>query len=69
VITVCDKAREICPTFPGSGAQMHWGFSDPVAIEDDQERAEVFDRIAERLKSRLDYFVSTLPTASSESDA
>jgi protein-tyrosine-phosphatase/DNA-binding transcriptional ArsR family regulator len=69
VITVCDKAREVCPTFPGTGVQMHWGFADPVGIQDDQARAEFFDYIAQRLKSRLEYFVSTLPTTSSESDA
>jgi protein-tyrosine-phosphatase len=69
VITVCDKAREVCPTFPGTSAQMHWGFADPIAIQDDQTRAEFFDYIARRLKSRLVYFVSTLPPASSESDA
>lgn len=69
VITVCDKAREVCPTFAGTSAQMHWGFVDPVGIQDDQTRAEFFDYIAQRLKSRLEYFVSTLPTTSSESDA
>ncbi|MCU0511113.1 MAG: helix-turn-helix domain-containing protein, partial [Anaerolineae bacterium] len=25
VITVCDRAREVCPAFPG-GQQLHWGF-------------------------------------------
>lgn len=60
VITVCDKAREICPTFPGSGTPIHWGFPDPVAIEDEAERRVVFDRTARQLKSRIEYFLSTL---------
>ncbi len=30
VITVCDKAREICPTFPGSSTSLHWSLSDPA---------------------------------------
>lgn len=62
VITVCDRAREVCPTFPGSGTSMHWGFSDPVVIQDDTERRVVFDRIAYQLKSRIEYFLSTLPS-------
>lgn len=63
VITVCDKAREVCPTFPGSGTLLHWSLPDPVIIQDDTERMEVFQWTARQLKSRLEYFLSTLPTA------
>ena len=34
VITVCDRAREVCPTFPG-GQQVHWSFPDPADAADD----------------------------------
>lgn len=64
VITVCDRAREICPTFPGQGQQIHWGFADPVAIADADARAEAFEAIAIRLKSRISYFLTTLPQES-----
>ncbi|MBK8027193.1 MAG: metalloregulator ArsR/SmtB family transcription factor [Chloroflexi bacterium] len=67
VITVCDKARELCPTFPGSGQQLHWGFPDPVAIDDDDLRAKAFAMTAQRLKNRIAHFMSTLPTSESES--
>lgn len=67
VITVCDKAREVCPTFPGSGPQLHWGFPDPLSIADDRARAEAFAETAERLKSRIEYFLTTLPQNQSES--
>jgi len=66
VITVCDKAREICPTFPGSAIPIHWSFPDPVAIHDDAERANVFEQTAHQLKSRIEYFLSTLPTTADE---
>jgi arsenate reductase len=26
VITVCDRARDNCPTFPGDNERIHWGF-------------------------------------------
>jgi len=29
VATVCDDAKEACPTFPGAAKYMHKGFSDP----------------------------------------
>ncbi|MDX2163417.1 MAG: metalloregulator ArsR/SmtB family transcription factor [bacterium] len=66
VITVCDKAREICPTFPGKGHQLHWGFADPTAIQDDTKRAEAFAHIAGRLKTRIAFFLSTLSMDESE---
>ena len=29
-ITVCSKAHESCPTFPGASKTLHWPFPDPV---------------------------------------
>lgn len=61
VITVCDKAREVCPTFPGSATPIHWSFPDPVIIQDDKERVAIFEQTALQLESRIRYFLSTLP--------
>ena len=60
VITVCDKAREVCPTFPGEGQHIHWGFSDPVVIADDAERILAFEKIALSLQSRINQFLVTI---------
>jgi len=60
VISVCDKAREECPVFDGDGQQVHWGFPDPVAIEDPQVRATAFGEIARSLKTRMEWFLTTL---------
>lgn len=60
VITVCDKARENCPTFPGEGQQLHWGYPDPMAIPDAEQRQAAFMQIAQRLRVRIEHFLVTL---------
>lgn len=59
VITVCDNAREACPTFAG-GQQYHWGLPDPAAITDPEARAEQFRMTADRLKARIGHLLRTL---------
>lgn len=60
VITVCDLAREVCPTFAGDGQQIHWGFPDPLLIQDDNLRQQAFVETANRLKTRIEYFLIEL---------
>jgi protein-tyrosine-phosphatase len=58
VITVCDRAREVCPTFPGGGQHLHWSFRDPLAVEDAGERARLFADTARQLETRIRYFLA-----------
>jgi len=60
VVTVCDNAREVCPTFPGEAKTLHWGFSDPADIPDAEERRRAFEQIASRLRTRITYLLTTL---------
>mgnify|MGYP001158553356 FL=1 len=29
IISVCDNARQVCPTFPGNVTRIHWSIDDP----------------------------------------
>lgn len=58
VITVCDRARESCPYFPGAEQTAHWGFDDPAEAEGtDQERLQVFRRVRDQIRDRLRMFI------------
>lgn len=58
VITVCDRARRHCPTFPGSGNALHWGLEDPAeAAGSEEERLEAFRRTRTELTLRLRPFI------------
>jgi arsenate reductase len=59
VITVCDSARQQCPTFPGEGQRLHWGYDDPSAVTgSDAERLAAFRRVFTAISARLDLFLS-----------
>jgi arsenate reductase len=58
VITVCDRARETCPVFPGSTNTLHWGLDDPSEVEGtDEERTAAFRRTGLEVAGRLRPFI------------
>ena len=51
VITVCGKADQVCPVYPGQLNRHHWGFDDPAhAVGTEAERLEVFRRVRDEIK-------------------
>jgi len=57
VITVCDRARQQCPTVPGAHERIHWGFDDPAAVTGPEaDRLRVFRRVRDEIRQRLRLF-------------
>jgi arsenate reductase len=57
VVTVCDRARESCPVFPGAANAVHWGFDDPAeATGTEAARLAVFERVLGEISIRLRIF-------------
>lgn len=56
VITVCDRAKESCPVFPGAVNIRHWSFDDPAAAPL-ETRLEVFRRVRDEIANRLCQFL------------
>ena len=53
-ITVCEKAEEVCPTFPGLGTRLYWPFPDPAAFTDsDEEKLEKFREVRDDIEGKV----------------
>ena len=59
VITVCDRAKEACPIFPGQPMLAHWSIPDPADVEgnDTAKRAAFRDAFLE-LSRRIDLLLA-----------
>jgi len=59
VITVCDRAREACPIFPGTPVLAHWGMPDPAEAEGgDEEKRRAFREALALIRRRIDLFLN-----------
>jgi protein-tyrosine-phosphatase len=59
VITVCDRAREACPIFPGTPILAHWGMPDPAEVTGSEEvRLRAFIDTLTVLNRRIDLFLA-----------
>ena len=62
VITVCDSAREACPTYAGATEQLHWSFDDPAQAQgSDEQQMAAFRRVRDEIRQRLELFLATRP--------
>jgi arsenate reductase (thioredoxin) len=64
VITVCDAAAEVCPTFPGPAQRIHWSLPDPAAVTGtEDERLVIFRRVRDALEAHLREWIGILGLA------
>ena len=59
VITVCDRAKESCPVFPGQPMLTHWSLPDPADVpgDDATKRAAFRDTFLD-LNRRIDLLLA-----------
>jgi arsenate reductase len=59
IITVCDRAKETCPVFPGQPAFAHWGMDDPAEVfGDEAARVRAFRETFTYLSRRIDLLLA-----------
>lgn len=64
VITLCDRAREVCPEFPGRAEQLHWSIPDPAASAGTgQDTYPAFERMAAELETRIGFLLAAIGAA------
>jgi arsenate reductase len=55
VVTVCDRAREACPVFPGEGEKIHRSFDDPSVLAEgagsEEEALVPYRRVRDEIKA------------------
>jgi len=55
VITVCGKADQVCPIYPGQVNRLHWPFDDPAhATGTVEERMSVFRRVRDEIREKFE---------------
>lgn len=62
LITVCDKAEQNCPIFPGMGQRLHWPFEDPAAFEGtEHEKLAKFRQVRQEIFTKIREWLTTQP--------
>ena len=57
LITVCSRADEKCPIFPGMGQRLHWPFEDPAAFQGSpEEKLAKFRQVRDEIEAKVKEF-------------
>ncbi len=58
MVSVCDNARESCPTFAGAKRTIHHSFADPArATGNDEEKLRIFRRVRDEIRVWVEDFL------------
>jgi protein-tyrosine-phosphatase/DNA-binding transcriptional ArsR family regulator len=69
VITVCDRAREVCPGFGDHARRIHWSIPEPAAAGgSDQDGYPAFRRTAADIHARIRHLLPVLATDQAATD-
>ena len=68
VVTVCGRADENCPVFPGKTRVVHVGFEDPPRLTQHLPDGEVKLAVYRRVRDEIRRFVETLPDSLKSED-
>jgi arsenate reductase len=54
LITVCSRAEEKCPIFPGMGTRLHWPFEDPATFQGTpEEKLAKFRQVRDQIETAV----------------
>jgi ArsR family transcriptional regulator, arsenate/arsenite/antimonite-responsive transcriptional repressor / arsenate reductase (thioredoxin) len=61
IITLCDRVREVCPTFPDDPERIHWSFPNPAEVEGtEEEQYHAFEQVTMQLTTRIRLLLTLL---------
>ncbi|MBN2146046.1 MAG: phosphate signaling complex protein PhoU [Anaerolineales bacterium] len=61
LITVCDRAEQQCPVFPGMGTRLHWSFEDPSAVTGSEDaKLAIFRQVRDEIQARILAWLASL---------
>ena len=61
VITVCRRADETCPVFPGKTARIYQGFDDPPKLAANEKTADEALAHYRRVRDEIKEYIQSLP--------
>jgi arsenate reductase len=61
VVTVCDRAQEVCPVFPGKTRMVHKSFEDPPVLARNARSEEEALAHYRRVRDEIRKFVESMP--------